>query len=128
MPEDLFDGIKGAFLGYIKGEEFEKGVVAKLLEKPCFAEVNDPKFGFKKDHAQYGKTIRYTFEVNGEKKLYETVAVRFKTALEETGAKVGDTLHITRSGSSFDTEWTMKKLKKTEIEAFAAAMGGEVVD
>lgn len=106
----MFDDLKDVFSGaFIKGEEFEKGLVLKVAKKPSLVPAGDPKYGFDEDHPHAGKTIRYFFEVNGEEKTYDSTSVRFKNALEKAGVTVGDTVKITRTGKSFDTNFTVEK-------------------
>lgn len=108
MSDTMFDDLAGVFIGFIKGDELEAGLTAKITEKPKLVMANDPKYGFAEGPHQ-GKTIQYTFECGLEVKTYSTTSVRFKNALEASGAVVGDTVTILRTGKNFDTNFAITK-------------------
>lgn len=102
---------------YLKGKQFEQGIVAKILKAPEFVEANDG-FGFD-DGEHEGKSLRFYFEVDGKERTFDTTSVRLISAMDPFN--VGDVVKITRSGNAMKTEW---KVEKADAAAVAAPEAG----
>ena len=100
LTSDL--GVTGS---YLKGQQFEAGIVAKITKAPEMIEANEG-FGFKEgDHK--GQALRLFLEVAGEERTFDTTSVRLISAMDPFN--VGDTVLIKRSGSAMKTEWSVTK-------------------
>lgn len=93
-------GVTGS---YLKGKQFEEGVVAKIVKAPEMVAANEG-FGFK-DGEHEGKTLRLFLEVAGEERTFDTTSVRLIGALDPFN--VGDTVLIKRNGNAMKTEWSV---------------------
>lgn len=100
LTSDL--GVTGS---YLKGKQFEEGIVAKIIKAPEMVEANEG-FGFK-DGDHEGKTLRLYLEVDGDERTFDTTSVRLIAAMDPFA--VGDTILIKRSGNAMKTEWTVTR-------------------
>lgn len=66
------------------------------------------------DDGQFGPSYKFTFNVDGEDKIFrkQKPAKRFIETLMKLDVKQGDELEITRLGDGFDTQYKVKKLDK----------------
>lgn len=90
---------------YLRGSQFEPGIVAQIIKAPEIVQANDG-FGFKTGE-YVGKQLRLFLLVDGEERTFDTSSVRLISALDPF--TVGDVVFIKRSGSAMKTEWTVTK-------------------
>ncbi len=108
----MFDHLDAMFAGsFIKGSEFEKGLTLLMSKKPEMITASDPKYGFPEGHRFEGKTIQYTFELDGAPRTYDSKSRNFKEALEVAGVKLGEVVTITRKGEGLATTYEVVKGK-----------------
>lgn len=100
LTSDL--GVTGS---YLKGKQFEEGIVAKIIKAPEMVEANEG-FGFKEGEHE-GKTLRLFLEVDGDERTFDTTSVRLIAAMDPFN--IGDTVLIKRSGNAMKTEWSVAR-------------------
>lgn len=100
LTSDL--GVTGS---YLKGQQFEQGITAKIIKAPELVEANEG-FGFK-DGEHEGKALRLFLEVDGDERTFDTTSVRLIAAMDPF--VIGDTVLIKRSGTAMKTEWTVAR-------------------
>lgn len=120
FPSNVREAADKLGSNWIKGEEFEGDGLVLQLSKPMeVVKSNNPQYGaqeadflVKNEILNVGETLRFTFATKeGTERQIDTKSAPFFIGIkqvEELG--VGDWVHITRTGKTNETRYTVEKI------------------
>lgn len=130
MGEENNVGVASDFISesqgskFLKGSDFDSGLDVEVVSMSKITPSNSD-FGVKNIYGaggslvkqnwfvkegilEEGQTFAYTFNVDGEEKVYDNSSLSFYFAFTKKNPKVGDKLNIKRiKNSNTDVEWVL---------------------
>lgn len=127
FPPDISNAADKLGSDWIKGAEFDgAGLVLQLAKSIEKVKANNPEYGAQEDDylvkgeiLEVGQSLRFTFRTaDGTERKHDTSSTPFFVGFRQCGELgVGDWVHITRTGKSTKTRYTVVKVEAPAAEA-----------
>ena len=121
FPADVEEALNNAGGAWIKGVEFEGGLVLQVM-KVEKVRPNNPKYGaeeknylVKEEILEEGETFRYHFrDTEGNERQHDSSSAPMCIGFQQANVEPEDWVMITRTGKTDKTRYTVEKVTAPE--------------